>query len=267
MSDEQRHYDVELHEWLDDRLDAAVRVSVEQHLETCTACRTRLEALSASREALGRLRNEPLPEGLEGRILAAVRAEPMVEDPRRLTARSTRGVPAWAWGLAAAAVLAVVAWLAWPRPAASLVELVANDYRAYRDGALALDLETSAVADVESLFARSGLGFETRVFDLGMMQLTVEGGRVHRLAGRPSALFVYAGPGGRRLVCQMYPGRVDELPEPTARHSHDGIEFRAYERDGVTLVFWQEGDVVCVLTGDGPAEAVIQLAFAKAVKV
>lgn len=267
MSDEQRHYDVELHEWLDDRLDAVVRVSVGEHLETCAACRTRLEALSAGRGALSRLRDQPLPEGLEASILAAVRAEPMVEDQHRLAARATRGVPAWAWGLAAAAVLAVVAWLAWPRPAASLVELVANDYRAYRDGALPLDLKTNAVADVEALFARSGLGFETRVFDFGMMQLTVEGGRVHRLEGRPSALFAYAGPDGRRLVCQMYPGRVDELPAPTARRSHDGIEFRTYERDGLTLVFWQEGDVVCVLTGEGPAEAVIQLAFAKAVKV
>jgi hypothetical protein len=32
-------------------------------------------------------------------------------------------------------------------------------------------------------------------------------------------------------------------------------------------VFWQEGDVVCVLSSDAPSEAVIQLAFAKAVKV
>jgi len=32
------------------------------------------------------------------------------------------------------------------------------------------------------------------------------------------------------------------------------------------VVFWSEGDVVCVLVGDGPPEAVVSLAFAKAMK-
>jgi hypothetical protein len=40
-----------------------------------------------------------------------------------------------------------------------------------------------------------------------------------------------------------------------------------YERDGRTMVFWEEGDVVCVLTSDAPAQAVIDLSFAKAVKI
>jgi hypothetical protein len=33
------------------------------------------------------------------------------------------------------------------------------------------------------------------------------------------------------------------------------------------MVFWEEGDVVCVLTSDAPAQAVIDLSFAKAVKI
>jgi hypothetical protein len=33
------------------------------------------------------------------------------------------------------------------------------------------------------------------------------------------------------------------------------------------MVFWQEGDVICVLTSDLGSEEVIQLAFAKAIKV
>jgi hypothetical protein len=32
-------------------------------------------------------------------------------------------------------------------------------------------------------------------------------------------------------------------------------------------VFWQEGDVLCVLVADGDTEAAIRLAYAKAVKV
>jgi hypothetical protein len=40
-----------------------------------------------------------------------------------------------------------------------------------------------------------------------------------------------------------------------------------FEVDGVTMVSWQEGGHVCVLAGDGPAEAVVQLACAKTMKV
>jgi hypothetical protein len=65
----------------------------------------------------------------------------------------------------------------------------------------------------------------------------------------------------------MYLGTLEELPEPSRTLEHDGIAFRVYERDGRTMVFWEEGDVVCVLTSDAPAQAVIDLSFAKAVKV
>ncbi len=37
--------------------------------------------------------------------------------------------------------------------------------------------------------------------------------------------------------------------------------------NGLTVVFWQEGAVTCVLTSDISPEEVVQLAFAKAVKV
>lgn len=160
-----------------------------------------------------------------------------------------------------------MAWQAWPRLTASLPDRVASDFRAYRSGLLPLDLISGDLDEVEGFFERAGMGFETRVFDLAMMQFTVEGARVHRLSGRPSALFVYAGTDARRLVCEMYPGRVDELPTGANRRTNNGIEFHVFDRAGLTLAFWQEGDVVCVLVGGGPPEEVIQLAFAKAVNV
>ena len=46
-----------------------------------------------------------------------------------------------------------------------------------------------------------------------------------------------------------------------------GIRFRIYRSGGVTLVFWQEGSVVCVLAADGDPEQAIQRAYAKAVKL
>ena len=57
------------------------------------------------------------------------------------------------------------------------------------------------------------------------------------------------------------------MPPPDETRDHEGIRFRIYRRGELTLAFWQEGDVLCVLASDADSEHVIQLAFAKAVKV
>lgn len=282
MTHAQCPHELALQDLIDGRLTGADREAIEAHVAGCADCRARMDALGAARSALARLRQDDVPADVEAALLAALRAEPLpsagpapvvpsaMNGPQSASVasspRATR-VPAWTWGLAAAALLALVAWLAWPRQDASLPTLVANDFRAYRDGDLALGVRSTDVADVDAYFRRSSLGFPTRVFDLGMMQFTVQGGRTHTLDGRASALFVYRGPDGEPIVCQMYPGVPAELPAPLARRSHDGIDFQVYEVEGVTVVFWQEGAVMCVLAGEGPAEAIIQLAFAKAMKV
>jgi hypothetical protein len=65
----------------------------------------------------------------------------------------------------------------------------------------------------------------------------------------------------------MYEGHLASLPQPDDVRDHDGIRFQVYREGKLTLVFWQEGEVVCVLASDAEAESVIQLAYAKAVKV
>jgi anti-sigma factor RsiW len=123
------------------------------------------------------------------------------------------------------------------------------------------------VKEMESYFSSAGVPIPTRVFDLGMMNYQLVGGRVHQLVSRRSALFVYRGPGNRILLCQMYPGESGELPGGAEMRENNGIRFHVYRKDGLTLVFWQEGTVMCVLASDAPGEEVIQLAFAKAVRI
>lgn len=178
------------------------------------------------------------------------------------------------WLAAAAASIALVAVLVpWDRnpgveaPGDRIVAAVAADFGRVQDGSLPLGHEDAGPAQLESHFAQQGIEFETRVFDLAMMDYHLAGGGVQDLEGRPSALFAYRGPDGVLMVCRMYLGNVEELPAPSRTLEHDGITFHVYERDGRTLVFWEEGDVVCVLTSDAPAQAVIDLSFAKAVKV
>jgi hypothetical protein len=86
------------------------------------------------------------------------------------------------------------------------------------------------------------------------------------VAGQPSALSAYDGPDASRVVCQMYSGSADELPRPDERRQNDGIDFLVYRRGGVTLAFWQEGRVVCVLATNLDVDDAVALAFAKAVR-
>jgi len=106
-----------------------------------------------------------------------------------------------------------------------------------------------------------------RVFDLGMMEYRLQGASVRSVSGRPGALVLSRGPEGRSLLCRMYEGSLAELPEPLERRTNEGITFHLYRDGDLTVVFWQEGAVVCVLVGDGDPETVVNLAYAKAVKL
>ncbi len=149
----------------------------------------------------------------------------------------------------------------------ALPSQVARDYRNYKGEKLRLMLETEDVREMEEFFSEAGIPFRTRVFDLEMMDYRLVGGRVHQLINRQSALFVYRGKDNKILVCQMYPGQVTKLPAGAVRRENKGIQFYIYRVNGMTVAFWQEGAVTCVLTSDIDPEEVIQVAFAKAVKI
>lgn len=261
MSDAGRHYDEALQDLLDQRLGAGERTEVEAHVATCARCRATLAALERGRAAgrsLGPLRP---PAALTERVAEAVAVE----------SRGERRPPRRRVWIAAASVLAaaalVVLLLRGGAATPDLPAAAAADFTALRDGTLRLTFESDAPLALERFFAERGIDFPTRVFDLGMMGYRLTGGQDHRIAGRRSALYAYAGSDGSRVVCQMYEGSLDELPPAADTREHDGIVFRVYRTGGITLVFWQEGDVVCVLASDGEAEALVLLAYAKAERV
>jgi len=266
MTDTVNHLGATLQDFLDGRLADTRQVEVRAHLDGCPQCRGELEALRWVRDvALKQLPGEKVPPGLADRVTATLdAADGRTRPAANWTNRRRWGQWATAGALVAAAALAL---LLVSRPRADLVDAVTRDFALYSSGTLALDLRSSDGTAVESLYARGGIDFRTRVFDLGMMQYRLVGGRIHRLRGRPSALFAYRGPEGRDLVCQMYEGRLAELPRSDDVREHNGITFQVYRAGRLTLVFWQEGAVVCVLASDAESETVIQLAYAKAVKV
>jgi anti-sigma factor RsiW len=274
MTTETRHFKEEIQELLDNRLDAEARLEVEQHIELCEPCRTEMQALQWTKNfSHKQFAPNAMPANVEENILLALNQEDrhLIRDP----------VFSWILGRRQSALLvfsstlivAVALSLAYfifraPRQGASeLPSEVARDYQNYQAEKLPLMLKTEDGNQMEKFFSESGIPFQARVFDLAMMGYRLTGGRVHQLIKRQSALFVYRGEGNKILVCQMYPGQVTELPAGARLRESKGIQFYIYRVNGLTVAFWQEGAITCVLTSDIDSEEVIQLAFAKAVKI
>ncbi len=266
MTNDIRHFDEELSELVDNRLDGAARAEVEAHVAACPVCRARLDALRRLKASLAASRaGQEVPIELGARIARALD----VEDRRRSGPFWT-SKPFLVAASVALVVAAATAFFLSRRVDVPSVGAVAEDFRAFKADRLVLDMQTASPQELEEFFTRRGIRFETRVFDFGMMNYGLVGGRVHAQAGRPAALFAYrarAGSAGDVLVCQMFSGSVGELPGPAAVRHHKGIAFHVFKDGDLTLVFWQEGEIVCVLTGGGDPEKVVQFAFAKAVKV
>lgn len=265
MMDTGPHPANELQLLLDGRLPPDQRTAVEGHLARCQRCRRELDALRRVKAALrDDLPDRPVPSDVGGRVAAALATETRVPVPGRLRAARLRRRAAIAGlSLVAAALLVVLGRSRRPDP----VRAAAQDFASYRAATLVLQLETADPRALERFFSGGRIPFATRVFDFGMMGYRLVGGKVHELAGQRSALFAYENGNGRRVVCQMYEGRLSALPQGGEDREHDGIRFRIYRTANATLVFWQEGSVVCVLATDGDPEEAVQLAYAKAIKV
>jgi anti-sigma factor RsiW len=264
-----RHLGEAVQDLLDGRLSAAERAAAEAHLAGCAECARELDALRVAKDALARARTveRALPPALASAISAALDREAAAPTPPAARLRLSPR-PAIALGLLVLVgfALATVLWRARREPAVPAA--IARAYVDYRGQKMPLELRTANTAEMEEFFAAHGIAFPTHVYDLGMMGFRLVGGRVHGLPeGRPSALFAYeAVKDGVAVLCDMYAGRLEDLPPPAETRENEGIRFDVHRQDGLTMVFWEEGDIVCVLVSDMPADDVIKLAFAKAMK-
>ena len=284
------HPEETLQDYVDGRLSGAAAAQVQAHLDDCAACRAVRDELVAARDAAATLRvDAPMPADLLASVQRALDAEvgrPAVVTTTAEPAAGASGAPSadltvipseatrarWAatrrrrWWAVAAAAAALVAYLMLGNRTAPLdvPAQAARDLGAVGSRSLPLEMQTSDAAALERYFADAPNGPRVRVIDLGMTGIPLDGGVRHTIGGRPSALYSYRTPSGARLVCQMYAGRLSDLPPPDSARDNNGFHFQVYTRGAVTVVFWQEGDLVCVLASELPAGEVIALAFAKA---
>jgi anti-sigma factor RsiW len=247
---------------VDDRLNVAEAAEVRRHVADCAACRLELEWIAAGRSAArAARRTDTAPADVRARLTSALDdldAAAASPRPARISRRAV-----WT-GLAAAAGLVLYLMGPWRGRTADAVDRARAEYLSVRGNAAALTRRTSDAVALERYFNEPADGPRIRVIDLGMMGWTLEGGAQRRSGSVPVALYAYRSSAGADLVCQMYPGVLADLPAAGAVRQENGFEFRVYTRDGVTLVFWQEGALVCVLAAELPAAEVVALAIAKA---
>ncbi len=252
-------------DFVDGRLDAASADAVRAHLAVCADCRAVETELRAAVAASAALRDEAIE--MPADLLASVSRALDAETVRAAAlVPATRIHPVIRVLVSAAAVAALVVLylqVGTPRPASDVPTLVARDLAALGSRSLPFAVQARDAATLERYFAASS-GPRIRVIDLAMMEIALEGATRHMLAGRPSGLYSYQTPSGARMVCQMYEGQLADLPPPESVRDGNGFRFRIYTRGGVTLVFWQEGELVCVLASELPPADVLALAIAKA---
>jgi anti-sigma factor RsiW len=266
----ERHIDALVDAWLDGDCSPEEAQQVEQHVVACPRCRRLVDALTATQVTLraGHAEEEH-PPGLEQGILDRLDAEDATGTVATIHSRPG-SVSVGRWWLVAASLAALVGAL-WvyqhrelPTPAvADLSTFIHQASYGLLEGPLAATVAASESATIEQRWQRAGIAFPVRVLDLSAMGLDVVGGDAMTIAGVPMARSVYQGPDGR-LVCWMMRLRMEALPEDFESRTHRDIEFRIYRRGSETLVFWEEGPVLCGLVAAGDPEAVIGLAFAKA---
>lgn len=270
MADLTQHPTDALQDALDGRLAPEARAAFDAHVASCERCGRELEALRWTKANVAAAAERMLdaPVDLDSRLRQALDAEDQqsADAVRTASKGPSRRAPVWIAGTAAAAA-AIVAFVWWQGLATpTMPEAAAAHLRAFQAGELALEIESSDPAALEA-HLRATRAPAARVYDFGMMGITLVGARTSTLGDRPAALAAYRGTKGERLLCEMYAGRVDTLPSTADHRIHDGIDFFVYREAEVTIVFWQEGAIVCVLAGAGDPEAIVALAFAKAIKV
>ena len=268
MSTPANHLGERLQDLADNRLGGADLARARSHLEGCERCRREFEAMQRVREMLApRAGHDEDPLALSAALSGLLDKEDRAAASSQQS-RATRNRVAWRWALAAGiATIFATTLVLWrndkPVDSDPWTAAVAQHFAAYRTARMPLAMRSSNPKELEHFFSEH-LEFHPRVYDLDTMGYQIQGGEVIRLNGRSSALSAYRGSDDSSLLCEMFLGRMDELPPVERTVSHNGIAFRVYRRGAMTAVYWADGDVICVLASDIDSDALLALAFAKA---
>jgi anti-sigma factor RsiW len=217
--------------YLDAELDAEKSLKIEQHLNTCPACREFHEARQEMRAAIkSQARYFTAPDLIERRLHEKLdRAENAV---------SRRGLPFRWMGLAATAAFAALLgaggtlWIGKTSTEDLLArEVVANHSRSLMVAGRITDISSSDQHAVKPWF-NGRIDYSPPVVDLTAKGFALVGGRLDYLDNRPVAALVYR---HRLHTINLFIWPKAKSPE---------IAIRAFSRQGYHLMQWSSGGMV-----------------------
>lgn len=246
--------------FVDDQISVRERAELEQHLETCAACRNAvaLEQRTKSRiHEAGRRLEAP-------RELHAALERQYGAQPGSLWSR----VKTWSqWGLRPVPVMALVVVIA-----ISLAFFMTNDRRAVPMETLAIhravisgNVDYAKAETPESvaqqLSRAVGERFAPPVYDLGQFGLHTAGGFRQELHDRDVLVTVYRG-NTDTLTCHTFVGDERDIPEASqlVYDPLDGRKYFTFSDGDVNGVLQRYGDELCVLVSKLPMDELLQVA-------
>ncbi len=194
-----------LQPYVDGELDLVNTLAVEEHLQTCTACRQMQRSLLTLQEAIsGEALYYKAPAQLQKRLQLAIRdANQRAPDRPRLPAfrlpvfQGSGAFQQWRWVSVAAAlvIVALVGWgVGYTQHTATLDDALAQEVLASHVRSLmATHLTDVASSDHHTVkpWFDGKLDFAPNVQDLAQTGFPLVGGRLDYLDGRPVAALVY----------------------------------------------------------------------------
>jgi anti-sigma factor RsiW len=222
-----------LEAYLDEELDAAQRIAMEQHLSSCADCSDRYARLRRQKENIRQASPYySAPPQLRQSIRAAVRAQQRDEDAPRKQAY-------WRWAAIAASLL-LVASVAWNivqlqrRPAEDVIaENIFADHIRSLIGTHLMDVVSTDQHTVKPWFAGK-LDFSPVVKDFSAEGFPLAGGRIEYISGRRVAALVYY---RRKHVINVFtwPAGGDAARAPSGE--------ALVTRNGYNLLHWTDGSM------------------------
>jgi anti-sigma factor RsiW len=222
-----------LHPYLDGELDAARRSAVDEHLQSCAACREELKQLQMLRRVL---QNPELRYGASETL-----RQRLLNELKKADARERRPAwPMWSGAIAAGVLAVALFWNYMPHggaPATAPVADVDDDMvdsavdqqqDALKDSHLT-DIASADAKTVQSWFSGK-LAYTPPVPDLSAQGYTLVGGRLDKVKGEPAAALTY-----------KHGDDVVTLFVCAAQHGDKDIDTDS--DDGYQVVYWTKGSL------------------------
>ncbi len=221
-----------VHAYFDGEMDATAAVNKEKHLMNCEECRSLLQDLRQSRDALRKdLSNFRASSQLRARIAKTLEEEQITTRARNATKSSRQSKPFW-WGalsgMGVTAVAAMLTLLLLASPTNRLADEVLNAHVHSLMTSHLIDVESTDRHTVKPWFA-GRVDFSPAVADFELDGYKLIGGRVDDVGHQHTAVVVYQH--GLHMINVF-------------SWAHDRqVITRDISRHGYHMIFWKSNDV------------------------